>query len=148
MQRLALITFLDGRPVDPGYGQPSPEYPSQGPGFPTHPIAPGGGGGHPWLPGMIGRPRPDQGLPGGHPSHGLPGGGFPGQGYPDQGLPGAPPTAIQLPVFPSDPSQPPDPNKPTQPIYIEQGRKFEVKWSVHYGWILVPVEDEGAQPKE
>jgi len=67
-------------PLTIGWPLPTPPlYPSQGPGFPTNPIAPGG------LP-----PRPDQGLPGQPP-------------YPSQG-PGFP---TQLPVFPSDPSLPP-----------------------------------------
>jgi hypothetical protein len=95
---LALIT-----PVSVGGGGG----PSQGPGFPTNPIAPGGQppgiwGGAPsypdqGLPPGFGGGHPGQGLPGGpnypsqgpiygggHPSHGLPGGG----NYPSHGLPG------------------------------------------------------------
>lgn len=138
--RVALITFLDGGPVDPGYGVPSlPGYsgghPSTGPVFPGGPVDPGYG--HPIYGG-----RPDQGLPpsGGHPW-------FPGHlggPKPDQGLPVYPGRPVQLPVFPSDPDVPPP--TASQPIYIEEGRRFEVKWSAHYGWILVPVDDT-AQPK-
>ena len=108
-------------PIAPG-GQPP--YPSQGPGFPTHPIAPGGPPlgiwGGPWLP-----PYPSQGP--GFPTHPIaPGGGGgwgpgPGHGppvYPSQGLPVYPsqgPILPELPVDPENPWVPPDLTKPTPP---------------------------------
>ena len=56
---------------------------------------------------------------------------------PDNTLPegGAPPT-ISLPIV-----LPPDP-------VVDDTRLFELKYSVRYGWVLVPVEDEVAQPKK
>jgi hypothetical protein len=146
--RLALITFLDG-PVDPGFGggiggpRPDqglpgqPPYPSQGPGFPTHPIAPGG---QPPYPSQGLPPFPSQGLPGGgggrppRPDQGLP----PQHGRPDQGLPGEQPGIDnELPIAPPTASL---------PIYLperpERDQKFELKWSPVYGWVLVPVQDE------
>lgn len=126
--RLAMIVFLDGGGNYPDNSLPSvPGRPDQGlPGFPPRPDQ--------GLPGW--QPRPDQGLPGqgGRPDQGLPS----HPPYPSQGLP---PFATQLPVFPSDPSVPPQPGTPTHPIVLP-GRKFEVKWSPVYGWILVPVEGE------
>ena len=101
---LALIT-----PIGDAGGGGQPPYPSQGPGFPTHPIAePPWGWGKP--PGY--NPRPDQGLPGNQP-------------YPDQGLPGPQPHPEHPIVYP--PMQPPQPPlgiwgpndpRPTPPIYI------------------------------
>jgi hypothetical protein len=147
--RLALIVFLDG----------SGNYPDQGlPPFQGGPdnSLPGGRPEHPWFPGH--RPeRPDNSLPifPGRPGQGLPGGGFPGQGRPDNSLPGqgdrpsqGPGFPTQLPVFPSDPSKPPKPDgeRPDNSL-PEEGKLFELKWSPYYGWVLVPVEDETAQPK-
>jgi hypothetical protein len=109
--RLAVISFLD----EPG----SPNYPSQGPGFPSQ-----------GLPGIP--PYPSQGLP-----------GFPG--LPNQGLPGGP---VHLPVYPFDPTRPDNslpgtpgspsqgPGFPTQPI--APGGRFIVKWLACVGLILVP----------
>jgi hypothetical protein len=121
--RLAYITFLDGGPVDPGYGQlpgygggyPSHglpgggNYPSQGlPGYPSHPI-------QPVPPGSIGQlpvfpfdpTKPDQGLPGS------------GEGSPDQGLPGSG-------------------GRPSHPIVIQPGMKLVVKYLACHGFIAVP----------
>ena len=95
--------------------------------------------------------RPDNSLPGGSP------------GYPSQGLP---PGAVQLPVFPFDPTlpdnslptppgQPPTPGqplptppgRPTNPI--APGGHFVVKWFACHGLILVPDNTlpPTAQPK-
>ena len=132
--RMAVITFLDGGPVDPGFGGgigSQPGYPSQGlpgGGYPSHglPISPG----HPGnaLPGFPGfpahlpvypfDPTVDNSLPGQgeRPDQGLP----PSPGRPDQGLP---------------PSQ----GRPSQPIHeIRPGMRFMVKWLVCGGLILVP----------
>lgn len=142
--KLALITFLDdGRhPVDPGFGRPGGGGPVD-PGWGVRPpVDPGyghpGGGGHPWLPGHLGGPRPDQGLPGG--------GNYPTTGpvptpppvTPDNTLPDtAPPPTISLPIV-----LPPDP-------VVDDERLFELKYSVRYGWVLVPVEDDAvAAPKK
>jgi hypothetical protein len=71
-------------------------YPSQGPGFPTHPIAPGGGGNYPSQgPGFPTNPI----APGG-------GGNYPSQGpgFPTNPIaPGGMPPGINHPVFPSHP---------------------------------------------
>jgi hypothetical protein len=80
---------------------------------------------------------PDNTLPGGQP------------GYPSQGLP---PGAVQLPVYPFDPTVPdhtlpgapvpgqplpvPPPVRPSQPI--APGGHFIVKWFACHGLILVP----------
>ena len=59
----------------------------------------------------------------GHPSHGLPGGGH----------------AIQLPVFPFDPTLP-DQGLPERPVVWppRPGGRFIAKWLACYGLILVP----------
>jgi len=81
--------------------------------------------------------HPDQGLPGGQP------------GYPSQGLP---PGAVQLPVFPFDPTVPDNTLPGSQPGVdntlpgggypsgqpIVPGKKFIVKWLACTGLILVP----------
>ena len=150
--RLALIVFLDGGGGRPDNSLPGiPVYPDQGlPGFQPYPDQglPGQGG-RPdqGLPGS--QPGPDNSLPGGRPNHPWWGGRFPNRpdnslpwnpGRPDQGLP---PFPSHLPVFPTDPSEPPKPGdpRPSHPIY--EGRKFEVKWSPYYGWILVPADEDG-----
>jgi hypothetical protein len=112
----------------------TPTYPSQGPGFPTHPIAPGGPGlgfwggvappwvSHPIAPGgpppqvWPGPGRPDQGLPPvlgiwpspGYPSHPIAPGGPPPSIWPSPGRPdqGLPPV---LGIWPS-------PGHPSHPI--------------------------------
>ena len=138
--RVALITFLDGLP-DSGL-RPDNSLPGGGPVDPSWGVRP------PVDPGY-GRPGggyPSHGLPGGgYPSHGLPGGGYPSHQPvfppvgPDNTLPdGTPPPEIALPIY-----LPPEVN-PTPP---GQSRKFELKYSVRYGWVLVPVKDETAEPK-
>jgi len=126
---LALITILDERqgPVDPGYGVGAPVDPGWGV---RPPVDPGWGQGHPspphpWFPGHVG---------GGHPAHPLP---TPPPVTPDNTLPDtAPPPQVSLPIV-----LPPDP-------VVDDTRLFELKYSVRYGWVLVPVEDETAQPKK
>jgi len=117
-----------GYPSQPIY---MPPYPSQGPGFPTHPIAPGGS-----------QPYPDHGLPGNQP-------------YPDHGLPGRPvypsqpiyypPYPSQGPGFPTHPIAPggpypdhglPIPPEPTEPPTVEEGGKWV--WTPIYGWLWKP----------
>jgi hypothetical protein len=82
--------------------------------------------------------------------------------YPSHGLPGLPPGAVQLPVFPFDPTVPdqglpPTPDqglpgvpptpgqglpgwqpRPSHPIAIVPGAHFIVKWLACTGLILVP----------
>jgi hypothetical protein len=86
---------------------------------------------------------PDQGLPSvpGRPDNSLP--GMPP--YPSQGLPGVPPQAIQLPVFPFDPTTPdnslPGTPTPTPPPVVwppRPGNRFVAKWLACVGLILVP----------
>lgn len=111
--RLAVISFMDNGPVDPGYG------------------VPGFGGGY-----------PSQGLPisPGHPGNALPGGGhiallpvFPFDPTIDNSLPGS---GVERP----DNSLPGGGNYPSgQPIV--PGKKFVVKWLACHGLILVP--DQG-----
>lgn len=142
-QRLAFIIFLDGPGEGPGIDNSLP--PGQGgvPGYPL-PTPPG-----PVDPGY-GRPtwphRPDNSLPGGphYPSQGLPGGPhypshqpvFPPV-TPDNTLPAGPPPHISLPIV--------LPETPGVPVGPEQ--KFELKYSPYYGWVLVPIDDETAEPK-
>jgi hypothetical protein len=111
--------------------------------------------------------HPDQGLPGSgaHPDQGLPGSGA----HPDQGLPSGgahpwfpghlPPTGSTLPLPPPigpDNTLPDTPDAPPPQIAlpivlppgnkpIDPAQKFELKYSVRLGWVLVPVK--GAQPK-
>jgi hypothetical protein len=118
-------------------------------------LAPGGGDVDNTLPGYGG--RPDQGLPGGpvYPGQGLPPAGvgvWPGYGRPDNSLPGLPPQAIQLPVFPFDPTLGPDNELPDRPTVWppQPGGKFVVKWLACHGLILVPdnsLPGNPAQPK-
>ena len=147
--RVALITFLDGRDGSGNYPDNSlpgsPVYPSQG--------LPGGGN------------YPSQGLPGGpnYPSGGpvYPGGpvdpgygqGHPRPGYPSTGFPPNYPTTgpIFPPVGPDntlpDNSAPPSLSLPIvlppviNPVPPGHTRKFELKYSYRYGWVLVPVSD-------
>jgi hypothetical protein len=131
-------------PTDPrpGWGLPTPQppqfpnIPSQGPGFPTHPIQL-----PPWAGGW--QPRPDQGLPGGqpYPDQGLPG----SQPRPDQGLPGSQPRpdntlpgeqpypdnalpGLQPPQWPAAPEFTPIPGGPSG--------NFQWFLSPVYGWVL------------
>jgi hypothetical protein len=122
-----MITYLDGRGDQPV----DPGYGVTPPMYPSH------------------------GLPGspGYPSQGLPGSG----GHPSHPIAGFPPGAVQLPVFPFDPTEKPDqglpgeeapdqglpgqggrPPKPTQPIYPTPGGRYLVKWLACVGLILVP----------
>jgi len=86
-----------------------PPYPSQGPGFPTHPIAPGGPPLGTW--GGVGQPYPDQGLPGQQPGgpvrpdNSLPGQGLGTWGGANQPFP-TPPIYIPPQAPPVDPSDP------------------------------------------
>jgi hypothetical protein len=130
---MAVITFVDGGPVDPGYGVSGPiyggGYPSHGlPGGPTYPsgqpIIPPGGATLPVFPfdptdpgfGVGAGNRPDNSLPN-------------APARPDQGLPSSPGRPDN-----SLPSQPGGPS--TQPI--RPGAKFVVKWLACVGLILVP----------
>jgi hypothetical protein len=130
MSRLALITYLDGRDVDPGYGVPAPPaYPGHGlPGVPAHPgnaLPPPGS--IATLPVFPFDPTIDNSLPGGRPER------------PDNSLPGAPARP--------DNSLPGGGHISTMPIV--PGRKFIVKWLACYGLILVPDNElpETAEPK-
>jgi hypothetical protein len=128
MSRLAIITILG-----PGGG----DVDNTLPGGPVYP-----GQGLPSNPGVWPNPPvyPGQGLP-----------PFPGR--PDQGLPGLPPYAVQLPVFPFDPTLPdntlPGGEQPTPPIAIAPGARFIVKWLACAGLILVPDNSlpGGPEPK-
>jgi hypothetical protein len=117
--RLAYIVFLDG-PGGPGIDNSLPQPPLT-PGYPLPtppgPVDPGYGQGHPFP------NRPS------HPIH------FPPV-TPDNTLPGDQPI-ISLPIVLPDRGQ--------VPIGPEQ--KFELKWSPYYGWVLVPVEGDDAEPK-
>ena len=142
--RLALITFLDG----PGGAYPDNTLP----GVPPGPVDPGYGqgspiGGHPWLPGHLGGPRPDQGLPGS--------GAYPTPGpvlpRPDNSLPGLPPIGPDN-TLPDGEGPPPQVSLPIvlppDPVPPGHVRRFELKYSYRYGWVLVPIEDEVAAPKK
>ena len=100
--------------------QGDPPYPSQGPGFPTHPIAPGGGGAPPY---------PSQGP--GFPTHPI----APG---------GPPPTAEHPIVIPPKPEVTPPDVKPEHPIVIPPAGMAGVEWKMVFrpdtGWLwaLVP----------
>jgi len=83
-----IVPFGENIPVDPGYGVPAPR-----PGVDN--TLPGGPPAHPWLPGHLGGPRPDQGLPGGGWS-----GNYPGNWVPGQGLPPLPTHPIYRPDKP------------------------------------------------
>jgi len=148
-----------------------PPRPSQGPGFPTHPIAPGGpppevwpGPGKPthpiYWPLPPGAPvDPDYGVPIEHPDQGLPG----APPKPDQGLPGAQPHPEHPIVLPPDGggwlpiyiwgggNVP----MPTPPIYLppdgenDDGAKliYRAVWTPEEGWqtiaIVIPPENTG-----
>ena len=94
-------------------------------------------------------PAPDQGLPGG----GFP--VFPDNSLPpgvDNSLPGLPPGAVQLPVFPFDPTRP-DNSLPEVPVVWppRPGQKFIVKYLACKGLILVPdnsLPSGGARPDQ
>jgi hypothetical protein len=127
-----------------GTGGGQPPFPSQGPGFPTHPIAPGGSPPGIWGGGNM--PYPDQGLPGPqpHPGHPI----SPG---------GQPPHPSQGPGFPTHPispgGQPPGFWGGTPPIYIDIGPpgeqpqppedeskiEWHTGWSSEKGWVTVGI---------
>jgi hypothetical protein len=145
---LALITILDERqgPVDPGFGVPG-----GGGGQPPHPWFPGHGGGA-VDPGWGVRPPVD-------PGYGRPvmpphvGGGpvYPPV-YPTTGPVPTPPPVTPDNTLPETPDQPPP--QVSLPIVLppdiatDPERLFELKWTARYGWVLVPVEDDTAQPKK
>jgi hypothetical protein len=142
--RLAVIYFLDGPPVDPGYGRPS--FPGFGgpvdPGFGVRPpVDPGYGrpGWGPPDPGY-GKPdwggRPDNSLP--RPPHYPTPGPVPPPVTPDNTLPPTvPPPHISLPIYLPAGEGPVDPDE----------ARFELKYTVRYGWVLVPVGEDVAEPK-
>jgi hypothetical protein len=104
MTKVFISGVIDATPMEAGGQPPSiwpgPGGPSQGPGFPTHPIAPGGGGQPPGI-----WPSP------GHPSHPIAPGGQPPGIWPSPGVPTHP---IYIPVDP-----PPESGlSPEHPIYI------------------------------
>jgi len=144
-----IIPISDANPPGPG-GQPP--YPSQGPGFPTHPIAepPWGWGQQP--------PYPSQGP--GFPTHPIarpPWGWGQQPPYPSQG-PGFPTNPIVVPPGGAYPPYPVDPgygipetglNRPSHPINkppsTEPPEGFE--WQMGYlpgvgwAWICVPAQE-------
>ena len=142
--RLALITFLDGAGGHPDNTLPGapPNYPSGGPVYPGGPVDPGYGHGHPAPPYPSGGPvwpggPVDPGYGHGHPRPPYPTGGpvFPPV-TPDNTLPdNSQPPQISLPII-----------LPPSPV-VDGEKKFELKYSVRFGWVLVAVEDETAQPK-
>ena len=160
---LALITPLsDARPDNTLPGQPP--YPSQGPGFPTNPIAPGGQPPYPSTgPGFPTHPI----SPGGQPPYPSQGPGFPGQlpspggqpvypdnslpGFPEEGQPGHPSHPIVIPGQP-DNSLPGGQPGPDNTLPGNMGG--EVGWVVAYvpglgyKWAMIPAEPPSeAQPK-
>lgn len=118
MSRLAIITFITPNGGDVDNSLPGgPVYPGQG--LPIPPVYPGQG-----LPPFPG--RPDNSLP-----------GFGGR--PDNSLPGMPPQAIQLPVFPFDPTLP-DNELPDKPVVWppRPGMRMLVKFIACIGLVMVP----------
>jgi hypothetical protein len=125
-----------------------PPYPSQGPGFPTHPIAPGG-------------PPPGIWPSPGHPSHPIYNPPYPSQGpgFPTNPIaPGGPPPGIW--PSPGRPSHPivlppppleiwPGPGRPSHPIVLPPpestpDESWSWGYSPVYGWVVVP--PEGGKP--
>jgi hypothetical protein len=139
--RVALITFLDGGggnyPDNTLPGGPPPTIDnSLPPGF--QPVDPGFGVRPPVDPGY-GRPvwpnRPDNSLPWSpnRPSNPI---ALPPVTI-DNTLPeGTPPPQVSLPIYLPPPTKP-----------VEPDQKFELKYSIRFGWVIVAVEDETAQPK-
>jgi hypothetical protein len=113
---------------------PSPPYPSFGPGFPTNPIAPGGQ-----------PPYPSQGP--GFPTHPIaPGGGWPPPHQPPGGPPGywggAPlPTPTPPIYFPPPEVKPPIHIPPDLPEEIPDlgPVDWKVGWTAQTGWVVVGV---------
>jgi hypothetical protein len=137
--------------VDVGGTGGQPPYPSQGPGFPTHPISPGGqppsiwGGAPPYVdiggPGQQpGGPHPSHPIaPGGRPSHPIAPGGSGGEGGQPPGTwGGTPPIYIDI----GPPGQ-----QPPQPPEDESKIQWHTGWSSDQGWIVVGiVTPEGPVP--
>lgn len=121
-----------GQANDPGYGVPrpplgiwggpwQPPYPSQGPGFPTHPIAPGGPPLGTW--GGAGQPYP------------VPPIYFP----PEEGS--GPPLGTWGPNDPRPTvpiALPPD-MPPTMPSPDNRPIEWKTGWTAHTGWVVVGV---------
>jgi hypothetical protein len=126
------LGFWGGRP--PSYvdiGGPGPQPPSGA--HPSHPI---------WRPDLGywgGRPPtyPDIGFPGPqpHPEHPIVIPPPPGSGS------GAPPIAVQLPVFPWSPSHPIELPPDVAPPQTPDGRPVEWKvvWTPQTGWIVIGI---------
>ena len=126
MSKLALITLLGGD--GDGGGIPHPSHPITLPGLePGHPIVipPPPEASHPIDPG---------GVP--HPGHELPPGGE------------RPTHPIYLPILP--------PGEPSHPIALPPGTPgnelpegpplFTLRWSVKFGWVLVPTWTDKPNP--
>ena len=127
--RLAIITFLHG--YGPGIDNGLPQ-PPLGVGYPLptppSPVDPGYG-----IP-DYGAGRPDNSLPypparPTHPIHWPP-------VTPDNTLPGDVPV-VSLPIV--------LPERGTKPVDPEQ--MFVLRWSPVYGWVIVPVGGDEAEPK-
>ncbi len=123
-----------GFPTNPIAPGGRPPYPSQGPGFPTHPIAPGGPPLGTW--GGVGQPYPDQGLP----------------GFPETGQPGSPTHPIVIPPSGNRPDntlpgQQPgiDNSLPEQP---QVGFIVAYMPGQGYRWVIVPAEVDNSLPGE
>jgi len=133
--RVALITFLDGGPIDPGYGVGGlPPHVSGGPVFPP---------GHP----SAGLP-----IPPGHPSHPISGAGG---GHPSHPIV-VPPNVVWPPQFPPgvDNTLPPElsGNRPTNPIQLPEGQPlppgatFVATYSAEKGWNHAVISGAGTKP--
>jgi hypothetical protein len=134
--KVAIITFLEGGPVDPSYGvEVGGGHPSTGPVYPP---------GH-----------PSAGLPvfgGGHPSHGLPG----SPGHPSNRPPHVPPNVTWPPTVPTRPENtlPPELARPSNPIVLPEGEPlpagsaFIAVYTSEKGWTATIVKGSGAQPKQ
>lgn len=128
--RIAMITYLDDGPVDPGYGQGAPPAHISG-GLPWAPVRPDAG--LPWGPGhpsggfpIAGHPGGGPVYPPGHPSAGFPIAGHPGGGpvYP----PGHPSAGLPIaPVYPSG-GLPGEGGEPVDPAW---------GYSPLFGWFIV-----------
>jgi hypothetical protein len=165
---------LPGQPpgIWPSPGQPThpiynPPYPSQGPGFPTHPIAPGGPPPQIWpSPGVPTHPiyyppYPSQGP--GFPTHPIAPGGPPPGIWPSPGHPSHPiywpPFPSQGPGFPTHPIAPGGGAPPSQPGGPEGGINQPIAgvpgpggqlvwyWSPVWGWIAKPAEGSPSPPE-
>jgi len=156
---------IPGMPVRPDQGLPGqPPRPSQGPGFPTHPIhLPPLPPGSTLPPGLGGTPEhpiyhpPVAGQGPGFPTNPIaPGGQPPGTWggvappYPDQGLPGggspgSPTHPIILPGSPEHPIASP-PGQVWPPIAELHTKTVTLAWLPGYGYRWITVEPPTAQP--